>query len=280
MSTALDFGAALAAAKREARKQRAAKPPPPPPTAAVAVPPPLPAAPPTIRYAPEFIDEREARALAVALRRLDGWAQLPRRRLLSVGGTPHPDGAWTEPLPPCLRALARRAAAFFPDGRLPDQALVNEYVEGSGIAAHADGPLYEPCAVIVSLESSARLDFFADRSRVASVLLRPRSVVSFADAAYLSLKHGIAAARADAVDDRVRNGAAAACAVGNVVARAPSRLSVTFRRLKRVARRLDGVDASLLHDEDRVELERRRRWWAKSIADDALPSPPASPPGE
>ena len=198
-----------------------------------------------------------------------------RRRLLSVGGTPHPDGAWTEPLPPCLRALARRAAAFFPDGRLPDQALVNEYVEGSGIAAHADGPLYEPCAVIVSLESSARLDFFTDGDeRVASVLLRPRSVVAFADAAYLSLKHGIAAARADTVDDRVCNGAAAGCAVGDVVARAPSRLSVTFRRLKRVARRLDGVDASLLHDEDRVELERRRRWWAKSIADDALPSPP------
>ena len=176
-------------------------------------------------------------ALAAALRRLDGWAPLPRRRLLSVGGTPHPDGAWTEPLPPCLRALARRAASFFPDGRLPDQALVNEYVEGSGIAAHADGPLYEPCAVIVSLESSARLDFFADRSRVASVLLRPRSVVAFADAAYLSLKHGIAAARADTVDDHVRNGAAAGCAVGDVVARAPSRLSVTFRRLKRVARR-------------------------------------------
>ena len=126
-----------------------------------------------------------------------------------MGGTPHPDGAWTEPLPPCLRALARRAAAFFPDGRLPDQALVNEYVEGSGIAAHADGPLYEPCAVIVSLESSARLDFFTDGDeRVASVLLRPRSVVAFADAAYLSLKHGIAAARADTVDDRVRNGAA------------------------------------------------------------------------
>ena len=43
-----------------------------------------------------------------------------------------------------------------------------------------------------------------------------------------------------------------------------------------------GVDASLLHDEDRVELERRRRWWAKSIADDgdALPSPPVAPPGE
>ena len=91
-----------------------------------------------------------------------------------------------------------------------------------------------------------------------------------------------AAARADTVDERVRNGAAAGCAVGDVVARAPSRLSVTFRRLKRVARRLDGVDASLLHDEDRVELERRRRWWAKSIADDgdALPSPPVAPPGE
>ena len=235
MSTALDFGAALAAAKREARKQRAAKPPPPPPTAAVAVPPPLPAAPPTIRYAAEFVDEREARALATALRRLDGWAQLPRRRLLSVGGTPHPAGAWTEPLPPCLRALARRAAAFFPDGWLPDQALVNEYVEGSGIAAHADGPLYEPCAVIVSLESSARRDFFTDGDeRVASVLLRPRSVVAFADAAYLSLKHGIAAARADTVDDRVCNGAAAGCAVNaRMAVGAAAAVAVRMRRARR-----------------------------------------------
>ena len=102
--------------------------------------------------------------------------------------------------------------------------------------------------MIVSLESSARLDFFTDGDeRVASVLLRPRSVVAFADAAYLSLKHGIAAARADTVDDRVCNGAAAGCAVGDVVARAPSRLSVTFRRRKRVARRLDGVRRPLLH---------------------------------
>ena len=277
MSTALDFGAALAAAKREARRS-AAKPPLPPTAAALVVPPPLPAAPPTIRYAPDFIGERDARALAAALRTLDGWVPLPRRRLLSVGGTPHPDGAWTEPLPECLRGLARRVAAFFPGGRLPDQALINEYGEGSGIAPHADGPLYEPSAVIVSLEASARLNFFADgNERVASVLLRPRSVVAFADDAYVSLKHGIAAARADAVDERVRNCAAAACAVGDVVARGP-RISVTFRRLGKVARHLDGVDASLLSDEDRSELERRRRWWAKSIADDgdAPPEPPSA----
>ena len=71
------------------------------------------------------------------------------------------------------------------------------------------------------------------------------------------------------VDALVGNLAAAGAVVGNVVPRAATRLSITFRRLKRVARRLDAVDLSLLSESDRLELERRKSWWTRSIAEKA-----------
>ena len=158
-----------------------------------------------VRYADAFVSEAEAAALPEQLRALAGWRQMPRgRRVLSVGGTPHPGGAWAEPLPECLSGLAARVARFFADGRAPDQALVNDYEAGGGIDPHRDGPCYESTAVVVSLESSARLDFFADGARTGSVLLRPRSLVAFSGAAYADAAHGISAARSDAVDELVR----------------------------------------------------------------------------
>jgi len=269
-SMALDFNAALAAAKKEARlvRERSKQQPPrdggarPLPNA-----PPLPDAPAAVRYAPDAVTKAEALALADGVRALDGWAALPQRRLLSCGGTPHPDGAWAEPLPECLRALALRVAPLF-GGAIPDQALVNEYDAGGGIDAHRDGPLYEPRAVVVSLESSAALDFYDDRgARVGAVLLRPRSLVAFDGAAYEAHDHGIAPATEDAIDARIWNAAAAAVADGDVVRRAPKRLSITFRRLRHVARRFDAVGLELLSDNDRSELARRRAWWASSIAE-------------
>ena len=230
-----------------------------------------------VRYADAFVSEAEAAALPEQLRALAGWRQMPRgRRVLSVGGTPHPGGAWAEPLPECLSGLAARVARFFADGRAPDQALVNDYEAGGGIDPHRDGPCYESTAVVVSLESSARLDFFADGARTGSVLLRPRSLVAFSGAAYADAAHGISAARSDAVDELVRNRREAAARLGEEVPRAATRLSVTFRRFADVARTLDDVDATLLSDADRAELKRRRAWWAASISekDAATISPP------
>lgn len=276
MATALDMQAAYAAARREARKQRTLARPTSESRAATTLAPPLPApCPGVVRYHPEFLSEAEATALAAGCRALPGWVATPRRRVLSAGGAPHPSGAWAEPLPPCLAGLAARVAAYF-GGRAPQQALVNEYAAGGGIDAHRDGPLYEGLAVVVSLESSARLDFSRRGERVASVVLRPRSLLAFSGDAYEGLEHAIAAVPADAVDGLVRNRDAAACAVGDVVARS-RRLSVTFRRFRTVARTLDGVDATLLAAADRAELERRRAWWASSISekDDDVESPPA-----
>ncbi|KAH8059696.1 ferrous iron binding protein [Aureococcus anophagefferens] len=275
MATALDMQAAYAAARREARKQRTLARPTSESRAATTLAPPLPApCPGVVRYHPEFLSEAEATALAAGCRALPGWVATPRRRVLSAGGAPHPSGAWAEPLPPCLAGLAARVAAYFGGAR----SRRRQRVRGGGIDAHRDGPLYEGLAVVVSLGSSARLDFSRRGERVASVVLRPRSLLAFSGDAYEGLEHAIAAVPADAVDGLVRNRDAAACAVGDVVARS-RRLSVTFRRFRTVARTLDGVDATLLAAADRAELERRRAWWASSISekDDDVESPPAAP---
>ena len=124
-----------------------------------------------MRYAADFLSDTEASALLRECEALDGWRSLSQRRMLSVGGTPHPDGAWAEPLPACLEGLASRVAPYL-GGVRADQALLNDYDVGGGIDPHMDGPLYEPHAVILSL-APARLDFYdGGDTRVASVLLR------------------------------------------------------------------------------------------------------------
>lgn len=174
MSTALDFGAALAAAKKEARLKRAASKGQPAEAVGGVVAAPLVGCgcpPGCVRYAADFLSDTEASALLRECEALDGWRSLSQRRMLSVGGTPHPDGAWAEPLPACLEGLASRVAPYL-GGVRADQALLNDYDVGGGIDPHMDGPLYEPHAVILSL-APARLDFYdGGDTRVASVLLR------------------------------------------------------------------------------------------------------------
>ena len=41
----------------------------------------------------------------------------------------------------------------------PNHVLVNSYAPGQGIMAHEDGPIYFPCACIVSLGEAAIMRF-------------------------------------------------------------------------------------------------------------------------
>lgn len=93
-----------------------------------------------------------------AARRHRQWLTLPKRTLLLLGGVPHPSGMIAEPLPAWVLGVATRLAPLF-GGRTPNQVLVNYYEAGCGIDAHADGPLFEPTAAIVSLVSPALMHF-------------------------------------------------------------------------------------------------------------------------
>jgi len=133
---------------------------------------------------------------------------------------------------------------------------------------------------IISLESSALFEFVGAET---DLLLLVNSVVVFSGAAYEDCAHRVTDSVADGPfrppGGAEKSGFERATEIANFehVAktidasqpkpRAARRLSVTFRRLKHVARTLDETDVALLSQDDRAELDRRAAWWARSIND-------------
>jgi alkylated DNA repair protein alkB family protein 6 len=68
---------------------------------------------------------------------------------------------WSQPLPAFLAALVARlvAAGVYPATRAPNHVLVNAYCGGAGIPPHADGDLYWPRVVTISLAGPALICF-------------------------------------------------------------------------------------------------------------------------
>jgi len=262
MDFAAMYAAELAAQRAEAAASAAAPPPPP-----CAAPPALAHVAPGLSYCAAFLSGAEAASLTAVIDALPAseWAALTKRRLLNLGGVPHPSGSWAEPLPEALvAAVAPRLAAL---GVSFDQVLLNEYRNGAGIGGHKDGPLFLPRAAIVSLGGDAVLHFSQAPAGppCASVLLRAGSLVVFEGEAYTGLYHYIEDGGAEALGGGVVNLAESGARLGDVVARPPRRLSLTLRRLANVQRvftRFQAVPAD-------VEEERRRRkqWWLASISE-------------
>ena len=231
----------------------------------------------SIRYMPNFVGVEYATYLLDTVRHISGWRDLKNRRLLSLGGTPHPCGSWSLPLPRFLQALALHMAPIF-GGVPPNQVLINDYAAGQGIDAHKDGPLYEPVAAVISLDSAAMLDFLhddrdssSDEGVVCSLLLEPRSLVIFSGAAYCKLKHQIASRHKDVVDTstciNVEYCSDQYKQHGCTIFRG-QRLSLTFRRFSTVTKVLaDGTDVAMLTHEEQLELQRRQDWFAGSITE-------------
>lgn len=268
---AMDFRALFAAerAAQHAAHSAASAAAASPPAAAPAPPPPplLPVAP-GLSYCNAFLNPAEAAALTMAIDAIptSQWAPLTKRRLLNLGGVPHPSGSWAEPLPSSLCALVRpRLAAL---GVSFDQILLNEYLSGAGIGGHKDGPCFAPRAAIVSLGGDALLHFSKagpEGPPCASVLVRANSLVVFEGEAYTGLFHYIEDTAVEEVPATCVNAGAARAEAGARVRRPQRRLSLTLRSLARVERTFGEFEAV----PPDVEEERRRRtqWWLQSISE-------------
>ncbi len=121
-----------------------------------------------------------------------------------------------------------------------NHVLLNRYQSGEGIMPHTDGPAYSPKAVVLSLGASTVLAFWDSLAAskkgvdeaVLSLLLRPRSLVTFADDLYSRLFHGIEELTSDVIADNCANADAAGVQRGDVVTRAGTRLSLTMRYVR------------------------------------------------
>ena len=100
------------------------------------------------------------------------------------------------PLPDWLNDLARRlhseTGSF---DRIPDQAIVNEYKPGQGIAMHVDRQCFGDTVATISLGDTWQMDFRplgADRSTTTHMSLAPGSALILSGDARHGWLHGIA----------------------------------------------------------------------------------------
>lgn len=152
------------------------------------------------------------------------------------------------PPPPYMPSLVPFSHhVWFPTNPSP------EYQPGQGIMAHTDGPFYQPRTATLSLGSDAVMHFSprlapADVGRPgvesrpqASLVLRARCLVVFADDAYSNQLHSIDAVREETVGGAsagaggggrgpVINAEAAGMPEGTLLRR-KLRVSLTFRRI-------------------------------------------------
>ena len=100
---------------------------------------------PRVCYVNEWLTgDEEALLQAQTSAESTGWTQLTKRRLINLGGVPHPGGLFEEQLPAWFEDGLRHkfmALGFFGEHAPPNQLLINEYAgTQAGIDFHNDGP--------------------------------------------------------------------------------------------------------------------------------------------
>eukprot|EP00668_Euglena_longa_P004408 GGOE01005163.1.p2 GENE.GGOE01005163.1~~GGOE01005163.1.p2 ORF type:complete len:158 (+),score=43.37 GGOE01005163.1:408-881(+) len=150
----------------------------------------------------------------------------------------------TRPMPQWLAAVCATLAeaGVFDEEHPPNHVLINEYSIGQGIMPHSDGPRYWPCVAILSLASTVLMHFRPRLSTAelgvksphpcASLVLRPRSLLVFAEDAFTTHLHGIDAVLEEIVGAvaSVINLQAAGCEEGDQIIR-DRRVSLTVRHV-------------------------------------------------
>ncbi|CAE7903804.1 Alkbh6 [Symbiodinium sp. KB8] len=180
------------------------------------------------------------------------WTQLRRRRLMCLGGVPHPDGAICEDLPQAIFQLGSNLVRVGATEGPPNQCFINHYSPGEGIDAHCDGPQFHPEVAILTLEGPALLHFGLVEKKAYphlpprfEVLLEPRSLLVMRGEAYNLYVHRIDHAEAETTRD------------GLEVQRARRRTSLTFRRLAHV--KLESKDVK--GEAERLGRQAQWRWF-------------------
>jgi alkylated DNA repair dioxygenase AlkB len=182
--------------------------------------------PPGLAYLPAYVAEDEAARLLAAI---DGepWLGDLERRVQHYGwrydykARSVAASSCLGPLPAWAAALAGRLVAERLVPEMPDQAIVNEYTPGQGIAPHVDCvPCFGAAIASLSLGSACALEMTrrGDSEKV-TLLLEPRSVLVLSGEARYGWRHGIPRRKKDIVG-------------GRTVVRA-RRVSITFRKVLR-----------------------------------------------
>ena len=172
------------------------------------------AAPMGLEYHPDFVDASQEDGL---LAHIDGseWLTDLSRRVMHfgykydytsrrldetarIGSLPE----WLAQLSNRVREAASEEAKQLLDPDQPfEQAIINEYLPGQGIAPHIDRDCFGPLVATVSLSSAVNMDFSCDSTGDKHVQpLMPGSLVLLYGDARSKWRHGIAKRRSDTWD--------------------------------------------------------------------------------
>lgn len=172
------------------------------------------AAPAGLEYQPDFLSTSDEELLLAQVDSSE-WLTDLSRRVMHFGykydytSRGIDDTARIGPLPEWLAGLSRdvresvsREVKRLLDPQQPfEQAIVNEYLPGQGIAAHIDRHCFGPVVATVSLGSAVNMDFRCDSTGVEYVqTVMPRSLVVLVGEARFSWRHGIAKRRGDTLN--------------------------------------------------------------------------------
>ena len=126
---------------------------------------------------------------------------------------------WLEQLPHMVREAASEEAKQLLNPQRPfEQAIINEYLPGQGIAPHIDRDCFGPIVATVSLGSAVNMDFYCESTGDEYVQrLEPRSLVLLHGDARSEWRHGIAKRQSDTLNGQK--------------AKRQRRVSITFRTI-------------------------------------------------
>ena len=169
------------------------------------------AAPMGLEYHPDFLDASQEDGLIAHIGDSEWLTDLSRRvmhfgskydytsRGLDETARIGPLPEWLAQLSNMVREAASEEAKQLLDPDRPfEQAIINEYLPGQGIAPHIDRDWFGPVVATVSLGSAVNMDFSCDSTGDKHVQrLAPRSLVLLYGDARSEWRHGIAKRRSD-----------------------------------------------------------------------------------